>query len=295
MKKIQKLSLLSALLLLGACTATGSSSNLQYTVNENTRAIRQLQAQIANVQPAQADSWSQLQALRQEVAALKGSLDNLQNSTAHLGGTQELGNIIARHDRALRLIETQLAMDLQLNDPASPMQTPNTVPTENTNTAMITTPTPNGQNQSAVQNAVQPNTQNPAAQTVQPAQTSDTAQALYDSGINSFNSRDYQKGLNAFKDFTTVYPDHKLVSNAWFWQGECQYQLKNYAGAALAYEKVISQFPNSNKAPACYLKQAMSFIELNKKDAAKQRLNELVSIYPKAAEAKRAQTILQTL
>ncbi len=292
MKKIQKLSILSAFLLLGACTAAGSGSNLQYTVNENTRAIRQLQAQIANVQPAQADSWSQLQALRQEVSALKGSLDNLQNSTAHLGGTQELGNIIARHDRALRLIETQLAMDLQLNDPASPMQTPNTVPTENNNTAMITTPTPNGQNQQAVQNPVQPDTQNPA---VQPAQTSDTAQALYDSGINSFNSRDYQKGLNAFKDFTTVYPDHKLVSNAWFWQGECQYQLKNYAGAALAYEKVISQFPNSNKAPACYLKQAMSFMELNKKDAAKQRLNELVTIYPKAAEAKRAQTILKTL
>lgn len=283
------------MLLLGACTATGSGSNLQYTVNENTRAIRQLQAQIANVQPAQADSWSQLQALRQEVASLKGSLDNLQNSTAHLGGTQELGNIIARHDRALRLIETQLAMDLQLNDPASPMQTPDTVATENTNTAMITTPTPNSQNQTAMQNATQSNAQSPAAQTVKPAQAQDTAQALYDSGINSFNSRDYQKGLNAFKDFTTVYPDHKLVSNAWFWQGECQYQLKNYAGAALAYEKVISQFPNSNKAPACYLKQAMSFIELNKKDAAKQRLNELVTIYPKAAEAKRAQTILKTL
>lgn len=295
MKKIQQFSFLTALLLLGACTATGGSNNLQYSVNENTRAIRQLQMQIANVQPAQADSWSQIQALRQEVASLKGSLDNLQNSTAHLGGTQELGNIIARHDRALRLIETQLAMDLQLNDPASPMQNPDTVPTENTNTAVITTPTPNGQQtQPAIQNNAQTNTQNQAVQQ-KPANATDTAQALYDSGINSFNSRDYQKGLNAFKDFTTVYPDHKLVSNAWFWQGECQYQLKNFAGAALAYEKVISQFPNSNKAPACYLKQAMSFMELNKKDAAKQRLNELVTIYPKAAEAKRAQTILKTL
>lgn len=286
MKMYAKLSLLSAVLLLGACTATGSN-NLQYAVNENTRAIRQLQAQIANVQPAQADSWSQIQALRQEMANLKGSLDNLQNSTAHLGGTAELGNIIARHDRALRLIETQLAMDLQLNDPAAPMPAANgdTVPTENTNTQIMTTPTPAAQPQTPAQTAPQ----------TKPAQNADTAQALYDSGINSFNSRDYQKGLNAFKDFTTVYPDHKLVSNAWFWQGECQYQLKNYAGAALAYEKVISQFPNSNKAPACYLKQAMSFIELNKKDAAKQRLNELVTIYPKAAEAKRAQTILQTL
>lgn len=286
MKMYAKFSLLSAVLLLGACTATGGN-NLQYAVNENTRAIRQIQAQLANMQPAQADSWSQIQALRQEMANLKGALDNLQNSTAHLGGTAELGNIIARHDRALRLIETQLAMDLQLNEPASPMPAANgnTVPTETSNTQIITTPTP----------AVQPQTPAQTAPQTQPAQNTDTAQALYDSGINSFNSRDYQKSLNAFKDFTAVYPDHNLVSNAWFWQGECQYQLKNFAGAALAYEKVISQFPNSNKAPACYLKQAMSFIELNKKDAAKQRLNELVTIYPKAAEAKRAQSILQTL
>lgn len=286
MKMYAKFSFLSAVLLLGACTATGGN-NLQYAVNENTRAIRQIQAQLANVQPAQADSWSQIQALRQEMANLKGALDNLQNSTAHLGGTAELGNIIARHDRALRLIETQLAMDLQLNEPASPMPAANgnTVPTETSNTQIITTPTP----------AVQPQTPAQTAPQTQPAQNTDTAQALYDSGINSFNSRDYQKSLNAFKDFTAVYPDHNLVSNAWFWQGECQYQLKNFAGAALAYEKVISQFPNSNKAPACYLKQAMSFIELNKKDAAKQRLNELVTIYPKAAEAKRAQSILQTL
>lgn len=283
MKK--SLALLVSALFLEACTTTGGG-NLQYAVNENTQAIRQLQAQVSNMQPAQADSWSQLQALHREMSALKGSLDNLQNSTAHLGGTAELGNIIARHDRALRLIETQLAMDLQLNSPASPMQT--AAPTENTNTEVITTPTPN-QNQTPVV-APTPNTNKQT-----PAKTSDTAQALYDSGINSFNNRDYQKGLNAFKDFTNVYPDHKLVSNAWFWQGECQYQLKNYAGAALAYENVISKFPNSNKTPASYLKQAMAFMELKKNDAAKQRLNELITIYPKAAEAKRAQSILKTL
>lgn len=290
MKKRSLALILSTALLACACTSTGGG-NLQYAVNENTNAIRQLQAQVSNLQPAQADSWSQLQALHREMSALKGSLDNLQNSTANLGGIAELGNIIARHDRALRLIETQLAMDLQLNSPAAQNIPGNTsannmAPTENTNTQVITTPTPNNQTQAPV-----------AAPTNQtnPAKTSDTAQALYDSGINTFNNRDYQKSLNAFKDFTTVYPNHKLVSNAWFWQGECQYQLKNYAGAALAYENVISKFPNSNKTPASYLKQAMCFMELKKNDAAKQRLNELVTIYPKAAESKRAQSILKTL
>lgn len=287
MKKCSLALILSIALLAGACTSTGGG-NLQYAVNENTNAIRQLQAQVSNMQPAQADSWSQLQALHREMSALKGSLDNLQNSTANLGGTQELGNIIARHDRALRLIETQLAMDLQLDSPAGQNASANMAPTENTNTQVITTPTPSSQPQAQTPVAAPTNQNNSA-------KTADTAQALYDSGINSFNNRDYQKSLNAFKDFTTVYPNHKLVSNAWFWQGECQYQLKNYAGAALAYENVISKFPNSNKTPASYLKQAMCFMELKKNDAAKQRLNELVTIYPKAAESKRAQSILKTL
>lgn len=287
MKKCSLALILSIALLAGACTSTGGG-NLQYAVNENTNAIRQLQAQVSNMQPAQADSWSQLQALHREMSALKGSLDNLQNSTANLGGTQELGNIIARHDRALRLIETQLAMDLQLDSPAGQNASANMAPTENTNTQVITTPTPSSQPQAQTPVAAPTNQNNSA-------KTADTAQALYDSGINNFNNRDYQKGLNAFKDFTTVYPNHKLVSNAWFWQGECQYQLKNYAGAALAYENVISKFPNSNKTPASYLKQAMCFMELKKNDAAKQRLNELVTIYPKAAESKRAQSILKTL
>lgn len=285
MKKCSLALLLSIALLAGACTSTGGG-NLQYAVNENTNAIRQLQAQVSNMQPAQADTWSQLQALHREMSALKGSLDNLQNSTANLGGIQELGNIIARHDRALRLIETQLAMDLQLDSPAAQNAPVTMAPTESSNNQVITTPTPNPQAQTPV--AAPANQSNPA-------KTADTAQALYDSGINNFNNRDYQKSLNAFKDFTTVYSNHKLVSNAWFWQGECQYQLKNYAGAALAYENVISKFPNSNKTPASYLKQAMCFMELKKNDAAKQRLNELVTIYPKAAESKRAQSILKTL
>ncbi len=281
MKKLH-ISALLAISMLSACTAASSNGNLEYAVTENTRAIRQLQAQVANVQPAQADSWSQIQALRQEMAVLRGALDNLQNSTAHLGGIPQLGNILARHDRALRLIETQLAMDLQLdNQSVNPMIGQGQVPTEKTNTETITTPTPTNKP-----------SENPA---VNPNVATDTAQALYDSGIDSFNNRDYQKSLNAFKDFTKVYTSHKLISNAWFWQGECQYQLKNYAAAALAYEKVIAQFPNSNKAPACYLKQALSFMELKKKDAAKQRLNELITIYPKAAEAKRAKQILTTL
>ena len=75
--------------------------------------------------------------------------------------------------------------------------------------------------------------------------------------------------------------------------GECNYQMKNFAAAALAYENVIAGFPNSAKAPASYLKQGMSFLQLGKKAAAKQRLRELVKKFPKAPEASRAKQVMK--
>lgn len=83
------------------------------------------------------------------------------------------------------------------------------------------------------------------------------------------------------------------MANAWFWQGESGYQLKKYAEAALAYEKVISEFPNSNKAPDAYFKQGMCFVNLDKKAAARERLNQLIKKYPKAPQARRAQQIIK--
>ena len=274
---------------LASCTA--SDSNLQQVVNQHSQAIQQLQAQVSGVQPAQADNWSQVQALHQEMADVKGSLDNLNNSTVNLGGIPQLGTIIARHDKALRIIETQLALNLGLNS-ASATNVYDQKINQNTtaasqNNQAVTTPT------STLNTTPDTNTTDP----VSPAKPNitDTAQALYDSGINDFNDRNYANALNSFLDFTQVYPEHKLISNAWFWQGESHYQMKNYAAAALAYEKVINAYPNSIKAPASYLKQGMAFLALKRNDAAKERLNHLVSTYPKAPEAKRAEQVLKTL
>ncbi len=292
MNKIVKiLGVLAIPALFSACVSTGGgqSANLQQSVDYNSQAIQQIQGQLSGIQPAQADSWSQLQAIRQDLAMLKGELDNLKNATAGIGGIGELGNVVSKHDRALRIIESQLALNFNLDGNAS---------VYNPNQGNV------AGSQNYNQNPVQPTTDLAPVVTPQPTppqgQTppvgnASTAQALYDSGINSFNSRDYNTALNSFIDFTKVYPNHSLVSNAWFWQGESQYQLKNFAAAALAYQEVIKSFPNSIKAPASYLKQGMSFIALNRAEAAKEILNYLVTNYPMAPEAKRAEQVLANL
>lgn len=293
-------------LALTGCSQGKQYDTLQAQVSQQNQATQQLNMQLSGVQPALADTWSQLQSLRQEVAALRGEVDTMNHALTQVGGAAGMADALSRHDRALRLIETQLAMDLQLNQPGASIPTAmagtpgmSGVGMNGMGTAGMGAPGTMGDNSGTtggVAAVTAPSTPTPPV-TASPAKpvASDTAQALYDAGMGSFNNRQYSQALKAFTDFTSTYPKHNLVSNSWFWQGESSFQLKNYAAAALAYEKVISGFPNSNKAPAAYLKQGMSFIQLDKKDAARERLNQLLQKYPKAPEATRAKQVLSTL
>jgi len=255
--------------------------------------VSQMNRQMSTSQTSQADSWSQLVELRQEVAELRGQIDTLNNALQRVGGAQKLAETQVVHGRALHLLESQMALDLQLTAPTNvepglnviDMSNPAAVQPAVPQAAPAPVPAGIPQQFAAIPVA-------PSAQKVQ-AQPADMAQALYDSGMNQFNTRQYQAALRSFSDFTKTYPKHKLASNAWFWQGECNYQLRDYAAAALAYENVISGFPNSVKAPASYLKQGMCFLQLGKKAAAKQRLRELTKKFPKAPETTRAKQVMK--
>ena len=272
----RSLALLALPLVLTACASSSDHKALQAQVSQMNR-------QMSTSQTSQADSWSQLVSLRQEVAELRGQIDDLNNALKKVGGAQKLAETQAVHGRALHLLESQMALDLQLSAPAS--AEPGVDPL-----AAVPAAAAVAGNAVSAAPAVIPGL--PEPQRAQP-QAADMAQALYDSGMNAFNTRQYQSALNSFSDFTKTYPKHRLASNSWFWQGECNYQMKNYAAAALAYENVIAGYPNSVKAPASYLKQGMSFLQLNKKAAAKQRLRELVKKFPKAPEASRAKQIMK--
>jgi tol-pal system protein YbgF len=265
------LALVSLPLMLTACVSTSDHKALQAQVSQMNR-------QMNTSQTSQADSWSQLIELRQEVAELRGQIDTLNNALKKVGGAEKMAETQVVHGRALHLLESQMALDLQLGVPATdPAAVENGAIPE----ALAGIP------------VMAPSTDTaPVAPAAQP-KPANMAQALYDNGMDLFNTRQYQAALKSFSDFTKAYPKHQLTSNSWFWQGECNYQMKNYAAAALAYENVIAGFPNSAKAPASYLKQGMSFLQLGKKAAAKQRLRELTKKFPKAPEASRAKQVMK--
>ena len=83
---------------MGGSTSSGSGSiSLEQQVQQQDVQLRQLQ-------PAQADAWNQIQTLRQEVNALKGQIDDLQNA----GGAKALVGRVRTHDEALRQVERSM-------------------------------------------------------------------------------------------------------------------------------------------------------------------------------------------
>lgn len=303
MKKIytgQALILLSAFagtLALTGCVNQNQVDSMQARLMQQEQQLQMLNSQLSGVQPAQADTWAQVQSLRQEMSAVRGQIDDFNNATAAAGGLPGLAQRVNTHHAALQAIATQFDMNLNLDTAVDPMAAAPGMPP-----GMAAAPgmegqqptMPQGMPQTGQMTAQQP----PAPPVQQPAQQpsaaqKDTATVLYDAGMKSFNARNYKQAFNSFRDFTDTYPQHRLVSNAWFWRGECNFQLGNFPAAALDYEQVISKYPTSGKAAASYLKQGMCFMKTGKKDAARFRLEELIKKFPKSPEATRAQQVLK--
>ena len=96
------LALVSLPLMLTACVSSSDHKALQAQVSQMNR-------QMSTSQTSQADSWSQLVELRQEVAELRGQIDTLNNARQRVGGAQKLAETQALHGRALHIALKGLA------------------------------------------------------------------------------------------------------------------------------------------------------------------------------------------
>ena len=292
MKKLSIFPLLLGSLVLTGC-ANGQIDAMQMRINQQDQQLRLLSSQLSGVQPAQADTWAQVQSLRQEMSAVKGQIDDFNNATTAVGGLPGLAQRVNNQEAALQAIATQFGMELPgaaaAAGAAAAPGVPGTAGAEPTAPGIPAAQAPAAPAAAPAQPA-------PAPQQAAAPQTqaqSDIAKALYDNGVQSFNARNYKQSLKSFSDFTDTYGKHKLASNAWFWRGECNYQLNNFPAAALDYEQVISKFGSSGKVASAYLKQGMCFIKAGKKDAAKVRLQELIKKFPKSPEATRATQLMK--
>ncbi len=304
MRTIRSLSIVSLVCLtlpLSGCMGGSGSRGNSLTLEQQ---VQQHDAQLRQMQPTQADVWNQLQALRQDLNAIKGQMDDLRN----VGGAQVLAERVQSHDEALRQVERSMALNLNLGAPvpATPVgATPVAQPESLTQAGSLPSyglpaaTADTGQSSQPVEPVINPSSSTWGQPSPQPqpqvqVPQKDISLALFDAGVNAYNARKYDEAQRSFSDFLKNYKNHSQAAEAQFYLAECYFQRNQFADAALSYDTVIKQYPKSSSAPGAYLKQGISFSKLNQGAAARARMQELITRFPNSPEAARAKSFLKT-
>ena len=109
---------------------------------------------------------------------------------------------------------------------------------------------------------------------------------LYQQALDLIKQKKYQDAKKTLRTYIEKHPHGKRVANAYFWMGECEYNLQRFEEAILEYQKVISGYTKSNKVPDSLLKQGMAFAKLGDKESAKIVFNKLIKKYPKSPQVR---------
>lgn len=117
----------------------------------------------------------------------------------------------------------------------------------------------------------------------------------YDQALATLNAGRSQEAEKQFTAFLRSYPASSLAPNAEYWLGECLYSQRRYSEAILAFQNVVAQYPQHDKAAAALLKAGYSYERLSDRQNARFYLQQLVELYPKSQPAGLARTALGRL
>ena len=211
-----------------------------------------------------ADMQNQIEALKQDVANLKGDLEVAQHN---LDATQtRQKDLYTDTDTRLRRIESSPVPTPANAAPANPAA-PSAVP-------------------AAAPSAVQADAKSVAEEK--------EVKALADANLLSQSAK-HKEAFVAFDNFLKEYPTSKLAPEALYGMGYSQFALKSYKSAIATQQKVIDLHPESSKVPEAMFNMANSQIQLGQVNNAKKTLRSLIEKHPNAAVTPSAQRRLKAL
>ena len=146
-----------------------------------------------------------------------------------------------------------------------------------------------------------PATQQPAQSPAQPPETTATEpaataaapagvdpfaeQQAYQSAFDLLKSGRYEDAAVALRQFITTYPAGSYADNAQYWLGETHYITRRFDLALQEFQRLVSEYPGSQKLAGALLKIGYTHDELGSKAEAERVLSDLVERYPQSAAA----------
>jgi len=256
-----RVSKLSALALLLALMGMQPARAGVFDDQEARQQVKDLAAQTSQrfdtLSKAQFDLVSQIQALREENAKLRGSVETLNFELESSKKRQQ--DFYIDLDNRLRKLETAPA---PAADPAAAGLDPA---------------------------ATQPEA-NPVAK---PAGDPAAEAREYEAALNFFKANKVKEAAAAFEAFVKAHPDSSLTPNAQYWLGNAHYALRDCKRAIDEHKLVVSKWPQHAKAPDSLINIATCQQELGDAKAAKASLEAVLIKYPDSSAAATAKQRLK--
>jgi tol-pal system protein YbgF len=126
-----------------------------------------------------------------------------------------------------------------------------------------------------------------------PSNMEDSSRHLYDRVLEEYKHRDYEAALAGFRFFLELHGQTSLAANAQYWVGECQYRLGRYTEALKSFNRVVSDYPFSQKLAGSTLKIGQTYTRLKDHENARVMYERVVDQYPESAEAEVARKAIE--
>ncbi len=116
----------------------------------------------------------------------------------------------------------------------------------------------------------------------------------YEQAQYLYSQKKYSDAAKNFEKVTVLYPKSDWADAAWYWAGESQMALGNYAQAISAFEKVFFYAESVKQADAQF-QIGICLLRMGSKDLAKAALRKVQEFYPKSPRALQAQSELNKI
>ena len=123
---------------------------------------------------------------------------------------------------------------------------------------------------------------------------SDVEALLYKKAFDLYYGRDYAQSIIKFEELLQKFPASMYADNCFYWIGECQFALGNFAKAITAFRKVFT-FKETEKADDAQLKLGYCYLRLGERKQATEEFKKIVSLYPESEYTERAKEELAKL
>ncbi|OUR71468.1 tol-pal system protein YbgF [Methylophaga sp. 42_8_T64] len=219
----------------------------------------------------------------QGLVSLLARVDQLQNEIQSLKGENES---LTHQLGKLKASQREMYIDLEnrMTAQAVAVQVPTTV--ETIEPKVIQTPVV--ESSTDTETAAEP-------ESVAVPVAVENGEAAYQAALQTLRSGQYEQAASALYAFPEQYPQSSYLPNAYYWQGEANYVLRNFEKAIAAFQTVIDRFPGSSKVADATLKQGFSQYELGQVEIAKATLTNVMQQYPNTSAARLAKVRLERI